>query len=270
MQLYAVRKGFNMTVRDVYDYLNGLAPFNTQDKFDNSGLLTGSFNKEVNKIAVCLDITNDIVDECAKLGTDLIVSHHPVIFNKLSCVAENTPVYNLVRNDISAICLHTPIDMAKGGISDLMYELMGFGNPYGAEVLHVIHNDKNLGYGKIANLEFGISAQYLAETAKDAFNCTSVKFVDGGKTINTVALCSGAGSDEIYTAIEKGVDAIITGDVKWHAFVDAKNAGLTVVDAGHYHTENIVCGHLLNLLTETFPDAQVFIPLNNEDVCQYI
>lgn len=259
-----------MIVRDIYSYINELAPFNTQDKFDNSGLLTGSMDKEVNKIAVCLDITNAIADECAKLGADLIVSHHPVIFNKLSCVEEDTPVCGLVRNNIAAICVHTPIDMAKGGISDIMYELMGFGSPAGAEVLHVIHPDKNLGYGKIAELEFGINAEYLAETAKDAFNCTSVKYVDGGRTINKVAVCSGAGSDEIYTAIDKGIDAIITGDVKWHAFVDAKNAGLTVVDAGHYHTETIICGHLLDLLTEKFPEAEIFIPINNEDVCQYI
>ncbi|MBQ7835150.1 MAG: Nif3-like dinuclear metal center hexameric protein [Ruminiclostridium sp.] len=259
-----------MLVRDVYSYINEIAPFNTQDAFDNSGLLTGSMDKEVEKIAVCLDITNEIVDECVKTGVDLIVAHHPVIFKKLSCIEENTPVCGLVRNNIAAICVHTPIDMAKGGISDIMFELMGFGSPDGAEVLHVIHRDKNLGYGKIAELEFGISAQYLAETAKEAFNCTSVKYVDGGKTINRVAVCSGAGSDEVYTAMEKGVDAIITGDVKWHAFVDAKNAGLTVVDAGHYHTETIVCTYLLDLLNNKFPDAEIFIPINNEDVCEYI
>ncbi len=259
-----------MLVHDVYNALNELAPFSTQDKFDNSGLLTGSMNKEVNKIAVCLDITNAIIEECAKSDVDLIVAHHPVIFNKLSAVEEDTPVCGLVRNSIAAICLHTPIDMAKGGICDMMYELMGWGNPCDAEVLHVIHHDKNLGYGRIAELEFGLSAKYLAETAKEAFNCTSVKYVDGGKTINRVAVCSGAGSDEVYTAMEKGVDAIITGDVKWHAFVDARNAGLTVVDAGHYHTETIVCGQLLNYLTEKFPEAEIFIPVNNEDVCEYV
>ncbi len=259
-----------MIVRDIYNALNQIAPFDTQDKFDNSGLLTGSMNREVGKIAVCLDITNDIVEECAKSEVDLIVAHHPVIFHKLSAVAENTPVCGLVRNNIAAICIHTPIDMAEGGICDIMYELMGWGDPKGAEVLHVIHPDKNLGYGRIAELEFGISAQYLAETAKEAFNCTGVKYVDGGKTINKVAVCSGAGSDEVYTAIEKGLDALITGDVKWHAFVDAKIAGLTVVDAGHYHTETIICGQLLNYLTEKFPEAEIFIPINNEDVCSYV
>ncbi len=259
-----------MTVRDIYNFLNSIAPFDTQDKFDNSGLLTGSMDKEICKIAVCLDITNDIVGECAKMGADLIVSHHPVIFEKLGCVLKDTPVYNLVRNDIAAICLHTPVDMAKGGLSDIMYELMGFGTPTGAEVLHVIDEKTGRGYGKIAHLEFGISAQYLAETAKDAFNCTTVRFVDGGKTINTVAVCSGGGSGEVYTAIDKGIDALITGDVKWSAFVDAKNAGLTVVDAGHYHTETIMCGYISDLLTEKFPDAEVFIPINNDDICQYI
>lgn len=259
-----------MIVSDIYNELNGLAAFNTQDNFDNSGLLIGSMNKEIKKIAVCLDITNDIISECADLGADLIVSHHPIIFKKLSCVEPDTPVYNLIRNNIAAICIHTPIDMAKGGISDIMFELMDFGSPDNAEVLHVIHKDKNLGYGKIAKLDFGISAEFLAAAAKKAFNCTSVRYVDGGKTISTVAVCSGAGSDEIYTALDKGVDAIITGDVKWHAFVDAKNAGLTVVDAGHYHTETIVCGYILNKLTEAFPDAEIFIPINNIDVCKYV
>ena len=259
-----------MTVRDIYNKLDTLAPFSTQDNFDNSGLLVGSMDKQVSKIAVCLDITNEIIDECANLGADLIVSHHPVIFKKLSMVEPETPVYKLVRNDIAAICLHTPIDMAKGGISDIMYELMEFGSPSDAQVLHVIHKDKVLGYGKIARLDFGISADYLAEAAKKAFNCTSVKYVDGGRTIVSVAVCSGAGSDEIYTAIDKGVDAIITGDVKWHAFVDAKNAGLTVVDAGHYHTETIVCRYIADYLSENFPDAEIFIPINNGDVCKYI
>lgn len=259
-----------MTVRDIYNFIDSIAPFATQDRFDNSGLLAGSMDKEVGKIAVCLDITNEIVDECVKLGTDLIISHHPVIFEKLSCVTDGTPIYALVRNNIAAICVHTPIDMAKGGLSDIMYELMGFGSPADAEVLHVVDEKSGRGYGKIAHLEFGISAQYLAETAKDAFNCTTVRFVDGGKTINTVAVCSGGGSSEVYTALDKGIDALITGDVKWSAFVDAKNAGLTVVDAGHYHTETIMCGHLSDLLTEKFPEAEVFIPLNNEDICQYI
>lgn len=259
-----------MIVHDIYSKLNQLAPFNTQDDFDNSGLLVGSMDKQVNKIAVCLDITNAVIDECAGSDVDLIVSHHPVIFKKLSMVEPETPVYKLVRNDIAAICLHTPIDMAKGGISDIMYELMDFGSPSDAEVLHLIHKDKGLGYGKIAKLDFGISADYLAEAAKKAFNCTSVKYVDGGKTISTVAVCSGAGSDEIYTAIDKGVDAIITGDVKWHAFVDAKNAGLTVIDAGHYHTETIVCSYIINYLNEQFPDAEIFIPVSNGDVCKYI
>lgn len=259
-----------MTVRDIYKAINELSPFSTQDKFDNSGLLVGGMDKEVNKIAVCLDITKSIVEECAHTGVDLIVSHHPVIFDKLSSISDSSTVYELVKNEIAAICVHTPIDMAKGGISDIMFELMGFGSPADAEVLHVIHPDKNLGYGKIADLDFGISAQYLAETAKEAFNCTAVRFVDGEKTINRVAVCSGAGSDEIYTAINKGIDAIITGDVKWHAFVDAKNAGLTVVDAGHYHTEVIVCNYIQNYLTDKFPEAEIFIPINNEDVCLYI
>ncbi len=259
-----------MTVGDVYDYLNTYAPFRLQDGFDNSGLLVGNRGSEIYRIAVCLDITNDIVDECERVGAQLIVSHHPVIFSRIHSLDENSPVYRLIKYNIAAICAHTNVDMVRGGISDVMYDLMGFGDPKNSPVLDVIHPDKNIGYGRIAYLDFEINADGLAETAKKAFNCKSVKYCDGGKSIKSVALSSGAGTDEVYNCIKMGIDAIVTGDVKHHAFVDARNAGVTVVDAGHYATENIIVSVLIRKLAAHFPDAEIFEPASNAEVCRYI
>ena len=138
-----------MTVGEVYDYINTYAPFRLQDDFDNSGLLVGSRDTEVYRLAVCLDITNEIVEECERAGAQLIVSHHPVIFHKLARIDENSPVYKLVKSGISAICAHTNVDMVRGGISDLMYNMIGFGDPKNAPVLHLVYPDKNIGYGRI-------------------------------------------------------------------------------------------------------------------------
>ena len=259
-----------MTVGEVYDYLNTVAPFRTQDSFDNSGLLIGSRNTEVYRIGVCLDITNDIVDECERVGAQLIVSHHPVIFNKITSLTESSPVFRLIRAGISAICAHTPLDMARGGISDVMYELMGFGDPKSSPVLDQIYPDKNIGYGRIAYLDFEISADGLAETAKNAFSAKSVKYCDGGRSIKSVAVCSGAGNDEVYRCMDMGIDAIITGDVKHHAFVDAHNVGVTVIDAGHYATENIIVSKLIQKLAAKFPEIDIFEPAANAEVCRYI
>ncbi len=259
-----------MTVGEVYDYLNTYAPFRLQDSFDNSGLLVGSRDKSVYRIAVCLDITNEVVDECEHVGAQLIISHHPVIFGGIKRIDINNPVYRLIKADIAAICAHTNVDMVRGGISDIMYSLMGFGDPKNAPVLDVIHQDKNIGYGRIAYLDFEISADGLAEKAKTVFSAQGVKYVDGGKSIKSVAVSSGAGNDEVYNCIKMGIDAIITGDVKHHGFVDARNAGVTVIDAGHYATENIIVGVLKQKLAAHFPEADIFEPESNAEICRYI
>lgn len=258
------------TVREIYDYIDSLAPFRTQDRFDNSGLLVGDGTDTVTKAAVCLDITNDVIGEAARAGAELIVSHHPVIFVKPAQIGRDSPVYRLIRSGIDALCVHTPIDMAKDGISDLMARLMDFPDPEHAEVLHMIHPAEGIGYGKIVQLNEETTAEALADKAKTAFGCTVVRYADGGKPIRTTAVCSGAGNDEIYTCIEKGVDALITGDVKHHGFIDAKNAGLTVIDAGHFHTEAIVCKPLLEKLRTRFPEVEFFLASASADCCRYI
>ena len=259
-----------MLAAEIYNFIDSLAPFGTQDGFDNAGFLVGSPEKEVRKAAVCLDITNEIVDECGEKGVDLILSHHPVIFTKIRSLDEKSPVYRLIKNDIAAICAHTNLDMARDGISDIMFSLMGFGSSENAPVLNLVHKSEGLGYGRIARLDKPVNADELAEAAKKAFSCGSVKYCNGGRPITLVAVCSGAGNDEVYTCIKKNIDALITGDVKHHGFVDAYNAGLTVIDAGHYCTENIVCGMLLGRLKEKFPETEFFIPDANREVCRYI
>ena len=258
-----------MNAGEIYDFIDCFAPFAIQDGFDNSGLLVGSRETEVTKAAVCLDITNEVVEESARLGAQLIVSHHPVIFNKIKALDDRSPVFRLIQHGMTAICAHTNLDMVRGGISDIMYELMGFGDPSKAPVLDKIHPD-GTGYGRIAYLDFGISADGLAEKAKNAFGAQGVKYCDGGKSIMSVALSSGAGNDEVYHCIDMGIDAIITGDVKHHGFVDAHNAGVTVIDAGHYATENIVVSVLMHKLSENFPELEVFEPAANAEICRYI
>lgn len=259
-----------VTVNDVYERLNSFAPFDTQDKaFDNSGFLVGNKADEVKKIAVCLDITNDIVEEAYNLGANLIVSHHPVIFNKLASVTSDTVVANLIRKNISAICAHTNLDVAKGGISDIMVELLDFSSD---EVLEVTDAERNIGYGRIVTLDFSSDTKALAEIAKRVFNCTAVRYHDAGKAIKRIAVNSGAGcdSESLNLAIEKKCDAIISGDIKWSVFVEAKNRGISVIDAGHFNTENIVCSMLVSMFSTSFPEIEVFVPYANSDICRYI
>lgn len=256
-----------MTVGEVYRFIDSLAPFNTQDKFDNSGLLVGTMAATVTKIAICLDITRKTAEEAALKGADLIVSHHPVIFHKLSAVDISNPINILIKGDINAICAHTNVDMAKNGISDMMLELLDIKGK--TSVLEPIHPD-GTGYGRITKLDFAADAASLAAMCKKAFHCHTVRYYDSGRVIKTVGVCSGAGGseDDVANAANKGCDALITGDVKHSGFIEALNRGITVIDAGHFHTENIICGKMAAEI-ESALGVETFICDNSKDIVSY-
>ena len=252
-----------VTVGDVYRLIDEFAPFSTQDKFDNAGLLVGSMEDEADRIEVCLDITRQAVEEATAKGAQLIVSHHPVIFHKLSALESCDPVYLLAKHGISAICAHTNVDMAKNGISDVMLELLGFKGE--ARVLEPVHSD-GTGYGRIVELDIAAEAEELAQRCKKAFGCKVVRYYNSKKNIKVVGVCSGAGGSEEHVAhaAKMGCDALITGDVKHSGFIEAANRGITLIDAGHFHTENIICEPLAAMLRERL-DADVFVAESSID-----
>lgn len=255
------------TVGDVYRFIDKIAPFAAQDGFDNSGLLVGSMEATVTKIAVCLDITRKVAEEAALRGAELVVSHHPIIFHKLSAIEIHSPLNLLIKNGIGAICAHTNVDMAKGGISDMMLELLDFKGD--ARVLEPIHKDGS-GYGRIVELDFAADAGALAAACKAAFHCNTVRFYDSGRVIKRVGVCSGAGGseDDVANAARRGCDALITGDVKHSGFIEAANRGITLIDAGHFHTENIICGKLSAEL-EAALGVEAFVCENSKDILKY-
>lgn len=254
-------------VGDIYKALDRVAPFSTMEKWDNSGLLVGSREQKVESVLIALDITNDVVEEAHEMGAELIISHHPVIFELLKSVYADTPVYNLVKYGISAICSHTPLDMAKGGVNDVIAEKIGFEKI--RETLQMVGGD-NLGYGKICKADREYTAYELAQHLKEKLGCESVRYHDGGDKISTVAFCGGSGGGFLERAVEMGVDAFFTGDIKHDRFITARNLNYTLLDCGHFYTENIVCEYLLKLISVEFPEVNVKIAKSNVDSTKYI
>lgn len=255
-----------MTVRAVYDFIDAIAPFSLTDtSFDNTGILVGDENAEVTKIAVCLDVTDDIIAECAEKGAELIVSHHPVIFRGLKSVKKGGTVYRLIKNDISVISAHTNFDIVRGGISDIMLDRLSLGVVGETAVMQPVHPDGS-GYGRVAALEKPISAGELAEACARAFDCRNVRYCDSGREIRKIAVCSGAGSDGMPYALAAGCDAYICGDVKQNIFIDSLNAGMSVFDALHYNSEVILCEPLRDMLAAAFPEITVFVPTSNAGI----
>ncbi len=241
-------------VKDFYGYLNSIAPFETQEDWDNSGMLVGDMDAEVKKVAVVLDITHEEIKKAKAIGADLIISHHPVIFNPIKSVTRGSVPYELVASSINALCCHTPLDIADGGTNDSLAKLLGI------EVTRT--EDPILRLGTVEPT----TAENLAGKIAKTLN-TKVRYADAGKTIKKIAICTGAGCSLIEAAGE--IDAFITGDASHHNFLDCVQAGITLIAAGHYETEIVVVPVLVRKLQAQFPDIEI-IDIKQENPIKFI
>ena len=241
-------------VKDFYDFLNSIAPFESQEDWDNSGMLVGDMDAEVKKVAVVLDITHEEIKKAKAIGADLIISHHPVIFNPIKSVTKGSVPYELVASSINALCCHTPLDIADGGTNDSLAELLG---------INVTRADDPI--LRLGTVE-PTTAQELAGKIANTLN-TKVRYADAGKTIKKIAICTGAGCSLIEAAGE--IDAFITGDASHHNFLDCVQAGITLIAAGHYETEIIVVPVLVKKLQAQFPDIEI-IDIKQENPIKFI
>lgn len=242
------------TVKDIYNFIDSIAPFNQQCEWDNSGMLVGESDKEVKKIALVLDITAEAVKKAAEIGADLIISHHPVIFKAAKTFTDNDPAFLLAKNGISAICAHTSLDCAAGGVNDVLAKALGFKNAFPLPV------DGEAAIVRVA--ETDTDAETLAKLVGKKLNA-GTRLADSGKRIKKVALCGGAGGDFIEAVAESGCDAYITGDVSHHEFLDALAIGLTIIAAGHFETENPVIFSLAEKIKNNFAVETEIIPQNS-------
>lgn len=241
-----------LTVKDVYDYINSFAPFSMQAKWDNSGMLVGDFAQQVKKIAVSLDITADAVEYAANAGADLIVSHHPVIFAAKKNVYSSDPVYLLAKNSMSAVCAHTSLDIANGGVNDALCEKLSLnGKPLADEGEEAMV--------RVAELDEALSADDFATFVSEKLSA-AVQVSDGGRMIKKIALCGGAGADFMQVAADCGCDAYVTGEARHHEYLQAKQAGITLITAGHYETENPVVEVIARKLEGEFGIEVVTVP----------
>ncbi len=248
-------------VRDFYDYLDLIAPFSSQEAWDNSGLLVGSLDKEVKRVAVVLDLNEETLNQAISFEVDLIITHHPVIFKAQKTFLSDCTAYKLAENSISLIATHTPFDSADGGVNDILCDLLELTR---VEVLDTKEAEGLLRVG----FTDSCSADELASFVSRQLNA-NVRFCDGGKEIETVAVCSGAGSDFAVEIADLGIDALITGDAKYHDFLNAKENSLTLIAAGHFETENPAMAILAGKLRGNFSETDIIV-LSETNPIKYI
>lgn len=354
------RMEFGMaTVLDIYNYIDEIAPFSLAAKWDNSGLLIGDGHTDVQKCILSLDITSAVVDEAEGIGANLVISHHPVIFEPMRRIVPGDMAYKLIYTNMAAICAHTNLDVAHDGVNECLakalkltewsplaisdahpyYKIVVFcppefteriysamthagagtlgnysgcafvakgagrflggedSNPFKGErgKLTVVEEHKlelicpslmleavkdamltahpyeepaydifetkaiatSYASGVVGRIPAGypLTPEAFAGNVKKTLGCNGVRFVAGNRPIRTVAVCGGSGGSLLSKAIERGVDAFVTGDIKHDQMIKAGEAGITIVDAGHFATENTVIPVLREKLSRRFSDV---------------
>lgn len=253
-----------VTIEQVYERLNAWAPFETQMDFDNAGLLVGRQNQPVSRILTALDITKEVILEAAGQGCQLIVSHHPVIFHPVKSMTDGDPVGEklllLAEHRIGAICAHTNLDAAQGGVNECLARTLGLS---AVEQLHqdgVDSQGRPYGIGRVGLAhESGLTAKEYAAYVKERLGAASVRFADGGKPVHKVAVGGGSCGSMLLDALEKGCDTFITADVKYDQYLEARALRLTLMDAGHFPTEQVVVPPLAQFLAQAFPELEVSV-----------
>ena len=261
------------TVNDILIYLETLAPRSMKMDWDNVGLLCGSRKAEVTKILVALDPFEGVCREAAAIGAQLIVTHHPLIFQALKSITDETSIGRsiqlLCREGISAINAHTNLDCTPGGVNDRLAAALGLTD---IQVIDPMGVD-------MAGQEWGLlrSGTVLKQSLEDflpivkaALGCEGLRYVSGGKSVCKVAVGGGACASELMDAYRAGCDTFVTSDVKYNQFWDAKDLGMNLIDAGHFYTENPVCASLAKKLSEAFPDIAVTVSKSHADCMEFL
>ena len=252
------------TVADIMDFMETLAPKSLKMDWDNVGLNCGSRTAPVKKILLALDPFEHVCQEAVEWGADLLVTHHPLIFRPIPMVTDDAAItrglMELIRHDISHFCAHTNLDCAPGGVNDTLAAVLGLED---VEPLGAYGGMMRCGYVPEQSLK-----NFLG-FVKEALHCDGLRYCDGGKPVRKVAVGGGSCSDGLYDTILAGCDTFVTSDVKYNGFWDAKEQGLNLIDAGHFHTENPVIFMLAEKIAAAFPDVEVKISENHWDCMKF-
>lgn len=259
-------------VKEIHEFIKTVAPEYMAMDWDHVGLLCGRSDREVKRILVALDPFLPVAREAKELDCQLLVTHHPSIW-KLDTVSDESlqgsVLLYLIENGISAINAHTNLDCAPGGVNDCLAERLGLSQ---VQVIDPVGKDEQgRDYGLLRGGETeNQSTEAFLTRVKTALGCEGLRYVMGGKRVSRVAVGGGSCSDALYRVASLGYDALVTADCKYNAFVDAKELGLTLVDAGHFQTENPVCSYLAEKLQQAFPQVEVILSKIHTDCIKFL
>ena len=260
-----------VTVRDIFEFINTVAPPYMKESWDNVGLNCGRMDKEVKTVLVALDPFAGVCKEAADAGADLLVTHHALLWNPGFITDQTQQGKNtlfLIEHGIPCINAHTNLDLAPGGVNDTLARALGLSD---VKVVNPVGTDGDgreyglLRCGSVEPQPLEIFLQHV----KTVLGCEGLRYADGGKPVHRVCVGGGACGSELMDAYNAGCDTFVTSDVKYNQFWDARDLGMTIIDAGHYYTENPVVKVLAEKIQAAFPEIRVICSKTHTDCMKF-
>jgi len=252
------------TVREIYSFLESLAPLEMAMETDNVGFLVGTSDTTVNKILVALDITANVAEEAIDIGAELIVSHHPLYYSIGKITDEDVTGKKIIRmlsSGLSAICMHTNLDAARGGVGDVLAAAAGLVSRDG--VFEPLSDAKRLpsgeivSLGRVGNLDKPCKMEDYLIRLKEEFKTNGIRYYDAGRDIYKVAVVGGSGGSEWDNVVKSGSDTFVTGEVKYNHYLLAQEHGINLIEGGHFCTENLVIPVVAQKLRDNFSNLEI-------------
>ena len=257
------------TVHEIEQALYEMAPRELAFSWDNVGQLLGDPNQKVEKILVALDITEAVADEALEKGCQLIVAHHPVMNCKwlpVQTVRTDTPqghlLLKLLLNGVGAICMHTNLDAADGGVNDTLARTLQLEDPgpLGVEEEKLC---------RMGTLKEPMALKDFVKFVSGSLGCNGVRYAGTENPVLRVAVGGGSCGNSQDAVIAAGCDTFVTSDLGYHDFLDAAGKGLNLIDAGHFPTEDVVCKEVISYLLARFPELSIEKSTSHKEVIQY-
>ena len=252
------------TVKEIFEKLCEIAPLDLQLEYDNAGFLIGRADAPVERALLSLDATAEVAEEAIELGVQLIVSHHPVIWNAMKSVTDLTPgnkkLLRLMENKIAVISMHTNLDIAPGGVNDVLISLLGAQNEGAFD---------EEGCGRRGSLEKPMAMAEFLALCKEKLNTGGLRYHDAGRPVQHIAVLGGSGGSNLTGAWKAGCDTYVTADVKYDVFLLARELGINLIDGDHFCTENPVIPVLADKLRKEFPETEFMISKRHDQTARF-
>ena len=247
-----------MECKKVIELLEKQSPKSYACDWDNVGLLVGREDKEIQKIYIALDATDEAIEEAIANGADMLLTHHPMIFKGVT--QEDfigRRIIRLIQNDMVYYAMHTNFDVM--GMADLAADYLGISDTRVLEITSVSETGEE-GIGRYGSLKKEMTVRECCEEVKQAFSLENVKvFGDLERKVKTAAISPGSGKSVISNALQAGVDVLITGDIDHHEGIDAVAQNMTVIDAGHYGVEHIFIPYMEQYLKREAKELEIAV-----------